>query len=445
MTLRVLAGFGSAMITALVPSYAGAASTWAHVLTNGSAMTYYHSGEVTEDGGSIAFGGVGNKGASSVYVVKHDAGGQVLWQKKYREKKDIYGDCGLETLDGGYLVGGDPAQNNDWWLGKLDANGLVQWQKTYGGGGGNYPIRLENRPTPGYFASGARYVDSTPMGGWFILTNPNGAVELQSRWTGINGGETRQRSDGTYVSVGGTRDAEDQNNDDGWIARLDAQGQFIWQKLLQGPLYQYLRIATPVSDGGDLLAGVTGDYSKGLYRILCVKLDAAGNVKWQRSYGDNKNFYWVNAAIETEDKGFLLAGYVENLYKFDALLIKIDRNGKIQWQKIYGQGLAASAARPGMPTDFESFYAVDRTAEATYFAAGWGTVDDALAVRVTNAGEIDSCSGYVRNHTAKATATKYTPSTTSVARMDTTPFTTKQGKAKVTNGSGVRDDQCGAR
>lgn len=453
VTARILAVLCATGSIAVAPSHTFAESTWAHVLTNGTAMTYYHSGEVTADGGSIAFGAVGSTGTNSVYVVKHDAGGMVLWQKKYREKQDIWGECGLETVDGGFLVGADPAQNNDWWLGKLDANGIVKWQRTYGAGGGNYPIRLENlnaggnrsAVASGYFASGARFVGEDPMGGWFILTNLNGVIQLQSRWEGISGAETRQRGDGTYISVGRTYDAENHNNDDGWFALLNAQGQFLWQKLLQASLYQNLRLATPVSDGGDLLAGVTGDVTKIPSRIICVKLDADGNVKWQKSYGDNKNYHWVNAAIETPDKGFLLAGYVGNGYKFDALLIKIDRNGKIQWQKIYGQGLTVDAVRPVGPTDFESFYTVDRTAEGTHFAAGWGTADDALAVRVTDTGEIDNCSGYVRNHTAKAAVTKYTASTTTVATLNTTPFTAKQGKAKATNGSGVKDDQCAAR
>lgn len=74
-----------------------------------------------------------------------------------------------------------------------------------------------------------------------------------------------------------------------------------------------------------------------------VKTNSSGSVEWEINYGgsgDDTAF----AIIKTSDDGFLIAGSTSsndinisgNNGGVDALLLKTDSNGVLQWLKVYG-------------------------------------------------------------------------------------------------------------
>ncbi len=102
-------------------------------------------------GGFSQSGVSGNKtepsrGGYDYWMIRTDAGGNILWQK-------VFGGSGAEemrggiisTADGGYLhvgfsqsgTSGEKSEPNrgmdDYWIVKTDANGTLQWDKTFGG------------------------------------------------------------------------------------------------------------------------------------------------------------------------------------------------------------------------------------------------------------------------------------------------------------------------
>lgn len=59
------------------------------------------------------------------------------------------------------------------------------------------------------------------------------------------------------------------------------------------------------SDGGFVIGGVS---LKGAGML--AKIDANGNLLWNQTY-DGPSYIWVNSIIQTPDQGFLLAGTLE--------------------------------------------------------------------------------------------------------------------------------------
>ena len=77
-------------------------------------------------------------GSTNAWVLKLDSDGTVDWQKTYGGTSYDYAYSIQQTADGGYIVAGHTqfmVQANDAWVLKLNSDGTVAWQKTYGGTG----------------------------------------------------------------------------------------------------------------------------------------------------------------------------------------------------------------------------------------------------------------------------------------------------------------------
>ncbi|TFG61397.1 MAG: hypothetical protein E4H36_10505, partial [Spirochaetales bacterium] len=103
-------------------------------------------------------------------------------------------------------------------------------------------------------------------------------------------------------------------------------------------------------DGGFALAGYTESFGEGNKDGWVLKLSAAGDLLWQYTFGIPKsttNAEVCKHIIETSDGGFMVAGFVEDLTtrNRDAWLIRLDRDGKFLWEKRYGgEGEDAAAS-----------------------------------------------------------------------------------------------------
>lgn len=81
-------------------------------------------------------------------------------------------------------------------------------------------------------------------------------------------------------------------------------------------------------DGGYILAGFTDSFGVSIagFGILAVKLNSNGEIQWQKVYKANNYFDIVNTFMQTEDGGYILAGYT---FPFSsstamALILKLD-------------------------------------------------------------------------------------------------------------------------
>jgi hypothetical protein len=82
---------------------------------------------------------------------------------------------------------------------------------------------------------------------------------------------------------------------DYWVVKLDATGNLQWQKSLGGTGYDEATSVQQTTDGGYIVAGtsnstggdITGNYDSGFYGYWywIVKLGATGNLQWQESPG----------------------------------------------------------------------------------------------------------------------------------------------------------------
>ncbi|MDO8969181.1 MAG: T9SS type A sorting domain-containing protein, partial [Saprospiraceae bacterium] len=126
-------------------------------------------------------------------------------------------------------------------------------------------------------------------------------------------------------------------------------GNLEWQKTLGGNSLDSATEICITSDGGYVVFGVgssnNGDMTghQGGYDYWVVKLDAAGNLEWQKSFGGSGED-WGKSIKQTNDGGYILFGssqsndgdVVGNHGGQDSWLLKLDSAGELIWQRALG-------------------------------------------------------------------------------------------------------------
>jgi hypothetical protein len=147
--------------------------------------------------------------------------------------------------------------------------------------------------------------------------------------------------DGGFLIAGSTNNS-DQADCDLYVSKTDAQGNFLWGKTYGGikPEYAYSMIET--SDGNYFVLGYSMSFGGGDFDSYLIKIDPAGNLIWQKTYGG-----WGNEEgreiIRTNDGNYAFVGSSNSNLASDQLtLTKIDLAGNVLWTKNYGGSLAES-------------------------------------------------------------------------------------------------------
>lgn len=118
---------------------------------------------------------------------------------------------------------------------------------------------------------------------------------------------------------------------DGWIVRLDTNGDEIWNNLYGGIEDEKLYSIKQAADGGFIAAGYKTSASGGDRDGWILRLDATGDILWEKTYpgkaGGDDAFYTISP---TEDGGYVLTGYSWSIANIeDMWILKIDANGEV--------------------------------------------------------------------------------------------------------------------
>lgn len=111
--------------------------------------------------------GTGNFGVKDDYLaIKIDQAGNILWQKCYGGSDNDMAQRVTNTPDGGFAITGYSDSNNgdnnsfftfngwDYWLVKINGNGNIQWQETYGGSSKDAGIDILSKSNGGLLLAG---------------------------------------------------------------------------------------------------------------------------------------------------------------------------------------------------------------------------------------------------------------------------------------------------
>ncbi|MFL9845531.1 T9SS type A sorting domain-containing protein [Flavobacterium rhizosphaerae] len=317
----------------------------------------------------------------------------ILWEKSYGGKHADYLLDAQPTADYGFILAGaslskktgnkteDNQGNLDYWIWKMDEEGNEDWQKNFGGSGADILYSIKNTHDGGFILAGTS--DSSVSGCkkdlcrgrediWILKLNAKGSEEWQ-RTIGGPGQDLvkniAQTIDGGYI-VGGSsssdispeilkggidkygKNEKNRGNLDYWIIKLDEVGEVEWQKTLGGNYVDRLESIQQTKDGGYIVGGYSnspGSYDKefegygdGDYWI--IKLNKRGDTQWQKVLGGEQDDH-IAAIIQLKEGGYIAGGNSisqtsGNKTKYnkqgtDFWVIKLDEKGGVLWQETY--------------------------------------------------------------------------------------------------------------
>ena len=339
------------------------------------------------DGNSTGYKSEINYGGDDYWIVKVNALGNVEWENTVGGGNFDRFYSVEETADGGFILGGqslsgggwgDKSESNkggyDYWIVKLNSDGIVQWDRSYGGTGNDQLYNAQPTSDGGFILAGTS--DSGISGDktenrvgnsdyWVIKTDGNGNIQWQNDIGGVmfdNLYSAHETADGGFI-LGGTSTSGISGDKtealigsiDMWIVKLDASGTVIWNKTIGGTGAEYVYSVIPTADGGSIAAaisdsGVSGNKTEatnGGNDYWIVKLDNSGNITWQNSIGGSgSDLLFVNAIDQTSEGGYAVAGYSQSLISgdkteanngsWDYWILKLNNSGSIIWQSTIG-------------------------------------------------------------------------------------------------------------
>jgi len=187
-----------------------------------------------------------NKGSYDFWVVKSEAGGNMIWEKSFGGSEIDEARGIVSTDDGSHIIVGDTRSNEqdvslnngaaDLWMIKISDDGDLIWNRSIGGS--NFDV--------------SRSINKTSDNGFIIA------------------GSSRS-SDGDV--------ARNQGQNDAWIVKIDTNGQLLWETTVGGSNIDFAYDAVQLANGTIIAVGETsssdGDITenKGFTDLLIIKLN----------------------------------------------------------------------------------------------------------------------------------------------------------------------------
>jgi len=112
------------------------------------------------------------------------------------------------------------------------------------------------------------------------------------------------------VAVAATTDSTGNGGTDAWIFTLDANGGMIWEETIGGKKDDVPNALIQMPDGGFAMAGTTESMGKGGADAWVVRLDAKGNVLWQKTLGKEGDDQAISL-VAAPDGGLTVAGMTD--------------------------------------------------------------------------------------------------------------------------------------
>ena len=223
-------------------------------------------------------------GSNHFWLVKTDADGNIQWKNIYGiGNSDCRAYSMIQTDDGGYALAGTIYRGvlggPGILLVKTDAFGGLQWSNYEGEGiaemGEGYAYSLVQTIDGGYALAGYALFGYTDF--WLVKTDADGNMQWDNTYNGGGSSEHAyslvQTGDGEYVMAGFTNSVAEGGETDFWLVKTDSTGNQLWNRTYGGAGDEEAHSLVQTDDGEYMIAGYTDSFGAGGYDFWLVKTE----------------------------------------------------------------------------------------------------------------------------------------------------------------------------
>jgi hypothetical protein len=298
---------------------------------------------------------------TAAWVLKLDNEGNMLWNQTFLEAAGSEFRFVLGLEDGFLLVGNVflPSGDTDGYVVKIDAGGNLVWNITLGGENVD-KLFSAVKTQDGFLLVGLTYSFGNDSEAWVVKTDADGNVVWNKTYGGAmeDAGRAVALTADTHYVVAGYTNSMGNGNYDFLLLKIDASGNLLWDKTYGGTQSDKAYAVAETTDG--YVVGDTRSKGAGDNDAWIIKVDLDGNMIWDKTVG-GEGFDMPNCGAASNYGGYLAAGFTFSFGngERDFWLVKIDDQGNVLWSCTVGRSA------------FEEAYAVVETAENEFVMAGW--------------------------------------------------------------------------
>jgi hypothetical protein len=320
-------------------------TTWVGTL-GGGWDDHAYAVRSTSDGGYVAAGSTSSTGDGSVdvYLVKMDAKGVVQWERAFGGTDWDEARAVQETSDGGFVVVGSTRSfgggGSDYLLIRTDAAGNDLWATALGGPGNQYGFSVIETADGGFLVAGqTSSVRGTDYDLSLVKTDSQGGLLWAKTYGGIRdeAGYSVLETPGGGFMVAGYTGSMGHGMEDVYLIRTNEAGALMWDRVYGGEGNERGHALIQTTGGQYVVTGKTWSYGAGGYDVLLLQADQDGTLMWLNAYGGN-GYDCGNGVAETSDGGFIVAGETDSFGQgdFDVYSVRTDQGGTAVWQRTFG-------------------------------------------------------------------------------------------------------------
>ncbi len=253
------------------------------------------------------------QGSNAIYVVKTTKDGTHMWSRALGGAAVELAYSISADASGNYYIAGTSSSGGnggyDGYLVCLNVLGFVQWEKYYGGSDWDFIYSVKVMPDQSILLAGESYTFSD--GGsdaWVLHLNSVGDT-LWTKHFGDTGNDAFKDINvgATAIFLAGYVDSTDANGHDGFLVKLDYDGNEIWNQRYSNLGKDILNGSVFVPSGNIIIYGATAPFDSVKNDIWVELIDTNGVSIWQNNSGSSEDDY-ANKIIPIRNNDMVIVG-----------------------------------------------------------------------------------------------------------------------------------------
>lgn len=298
---------------------------------------------------------IGNSGSyikddawESIWILKIDDNGKMIKEKTTGSSSYNSANTIIFAPDKHLMIGGEKNwlycsachETGEAWIAMVDYKLDIIWEKTLNVGGNSRVLDMCTNNKEGFGMVGVSQIDRSGASKvWFAYANWKGDILnsntynylFQDKVTGI----TNLENNGFLIC--GYSQTSNLGKSVAWILKIDENGEVEWKQEFETNIgINVIKKIIELDKKNYIGIGYTSAKGLGWQDGWVIRFNSNGEILWDKTYGTkNKDVF---ASAVKLDNDIIIAGntFVPIKNATDGWIIRIDKNGKLLWEKTYG-------------------------------------------------------------------------------------------------------------